>query len=154
LKKKTDKMLTHKAYTFASRTSPDTTQSLQKSMLFPTLKKNKKFPPLKKNKTLPTHYPTDRKRMIEIVEKQNGMSLEKKEGQLVTCGIFYCRASGYFSVSASNKLSCNLTGQCSEIGNKPYRRPFCNHIQSITPITAISDYSRLRAGSSHRAWRK
>ena len=71
-----------------------------------------------KNKTLPTHIPTDRKRMIEIVEKQNGMSLEKKEGQLVTGGIFYCRVSAGFSVSASNKLSCNLTGQCSEIGNK------------------------------------
>ena len=62
-------------------------------MLFPTLKKNKKSPPLKKNKTLPTHNQTERKRMIEIVEKQNGMSLDKKEGQLVTCGIFYCRDS-------------------------------------------------------------
>ena len=81
------------AYTFASRTSPDTNQSLQKSMLFPTLKKNKKSPPLKKNKTLPTLNPTDIKRMKETVDKQNGMSLEKKEGQLVTCGIFYCRDS-------------------------------------------------------------
>ena len=43
---------------------------------------------------------------------------EDKNGQLVTGGIFYCRVSGYFSVSVSNKLSCNLTGQCSEIGNK------------------------------------
>ena len=83
----------HKAYTFASRTSPDTNQSLQKSMLFPTLKKNKKSPPLKKNKTLLTHNPTDRKGMKEIVDKQKGMSLDKKEGQLVTCGIFYCRVS-------------------------------------------------------------
>jgi hypothetical protein len=41
-----------------------------------------------------------------------------KNGQLVTGGIFYCRDSGDFSVSASNKLSCNLTGKCSEIGNK------------------------------------
>jgi len=41
-----------------------------------------------------------------------------KNGQLVTGGIFYCRDSGYFSVSASNKLSFNLTGQCFEIGNK------------------------------------
>jgi len=41
-----------------------------------------------------------------------------KNGQLVTGGIFYCRDSAYFSVSASNKLSCNLTGQCFEIGNK------------------------------------
>ena len=41
-----------------------------------------------------------------------------KNAQLVTGGIFYCRDSAYFSVSASNKLSCNLTGQCFEIGNK------------------------------------
>ena len=41
-----------------------------------------------------------------------------KNGQLVTGGIFYCRVSAGFSVSASNKLSCNLTGQCFEIGNK------------------------------------
>jgi hypothetical protein len=41
-----------------------------------------------------------------------------KNRQCITGGIFYCRDSGYFSVSASNKLSCNLTGQCIEIGNK------------------------------------
>jgi len=39
-------------------------------------------------------------------------------GQLVTGGIFYCRDSAGFSVSVSNKLSCNLTGQCFKIGNK------------------------------------
>jgi len=77
-------MPTHKAYTFASRTSPDTNQSLQKSMLFPTLRKNKKSPPLRKNKTLLTHNPTDRKRMNETVNKQNCMSLDKNEGQFVT----------------------------------------------------------------------
>ena len=43
---------------------------------------------------------------------------EDKNGQLVTGGIFYCRDSGYFSVSASNKLSCILTDLCFEIGNK------------------------------------
>ena len=41
-----------------------------------------------------------------------------KNGQLVTGGIFYCRDSAGSSVSASSKLSCILTGQCSEIGNK------------------------------------
>jgi hypothetical protein len=41
-----------------------------------------------------------------------------KNRHCITGGIFYCRHSGYFSVSASNKLSCNLTGQCFEIGNK------------------------------------
>gem|GEM_PF-1629812 len=48
---------------------------------------------------------------------KNGIS-EDYNGQLVTGGIFYCRDSGYFSVSAFNKLPCNLTGQCFEIGNK------------------------------------
>ena len=41
-----------------------------------------------------------------------------KNRQCITGGIFYCRDSGYFSVSASNELSCNLTGQSFEIGNK------------------------------------
>ena len=42
----------------------------------------------------------------------------KYNAQLVTGGIFYCRDSAGFSVSATNKLSCILTGQCFEIGNK------------------------------------
>ena len=114
---KHSKQPTLKAYTFASRTSPDTNQSLQKSMLSPPLRKNKKSPLALKNKTLQTHNPTDKHGMTEQTENIKGMSLDKKEGQLVTGGIFYCRDSGYFSVSASNKLSCNLTGQCFEIGN-------------------------------------
>ena len=52
-------------------------------MLFPTLRKNKKSPPFKKNKTLLTHNPIDRKRKIKTDDKQKGMSLDKKEGQLV-----------------------------------------------------------------------
>lgn len=71
-------MPTHKAYTFASRTSPDTNQSLQKSILFPSLRKNKKSPLSKKNKTLPTHNPTDKNRMTELIDNNKGMSLDKK----------------------------------------------------------------------------
>jgi len=41
-----------------------------------------------------------------------------KNRQCITGGIFYCRDSAGFSVSASNKLSCNLTLKCFEIGNK------------------------------------
>jgi len=37
---------------------------------------------------------------------------------LITGGIFYCRNSAGFSVSAFNKLSCNLTRQWFEFGNK------------------------------------
>ena len=50
---------------------------------------------------------------------------------VLTGGIFYCRDSAGFSVSAFNKLSCNLTGQCFEIGNKNippdrYAVPLCH----------------------------
>jgi hypothetical protein len=50
-------MLTQIGYIFASIKSPDANQSLQKSMLSPTLRKNKKSSTFKKNKTLPTHNP-------------------------------------------------------------------------------------------------
>jgi len=43
---------------------------------------------------------------------------QDKNRQCITGGIFYCRDSADFSVSASNKLSCNLTVKCFEIGNK------------------------------------
>jgi len=43
---------------------------------------------------------------------------------MVTGGIFYCRDSAGLSVSASNKLSRNLTGTCFEIGNKNIPPPF------------------------------
>ena len=45
-----------------------------------------------------------------------------KNRQCITGGIFYCRDSAGFSVSASTKLSCILTGQCFEIGNFSYRQ--------------------------------
>ena len=44
--------------------------------------------------------------------------IKNKNRQCITGGIFYCRESAGFSVSASKNLSCNLTGQCFEIGNK------------------------------------
>jgi hypothetical protein len=91
-------MPTHKAYTFASRTSPDTNQSLQKSMLSPTLRKNKKSPLSLKNKTLLTHNPTDSNGMTEQTENFKGMSLEKKEGQLVTKAICNKGFSGNSSI--------------------------------------------------------
>jgi hypothetical protein len=36
--------------------------------------------------------------------------------------MFYCRDITNLSVSASNKLFCNLTGHCFEIGKKTYRQ--------------------------------
>jgi hypothetical protein len=54
----------------------------------------------------------------EQINDYRQIRIELKEAHGITGGIFYCRVSRYFSVSATNKLSCNLTGQCSEIGNK------------------------------------
>ena len=42
---------------------------------------------------MPKRNPTDKNRMTELIYNNKGMSLDKKEGQLVTCGIFYCRDS-------------------------------------------------------------
>jgi hypothetical protein len=51
-------------------------------------------------------------------KKEMGNRKQTKKHEALTGGIFYCRDSAGFSVSASNKLSCILTGQCFEIGNK------------------------------------
>ena len=116
-------MPTHKAYTFASRTSPNTNQSLQKSMLFPTLRKNKKSFPLMKNKTLPTHIPTDKNRMTELIDNNKGMSLDKKEGQLVTRYIKNWADSAKFQVCSSHLTLCGLTVNRSEMPNFSYTHP-------------------------------
>jgi hypothetical protein len=42
---------------------------------------------------------------------------EKTENLCITACSFNCRDSAGFSVSAFNKLMCNLTGKCLEIGN-------------------------------------
>ncbi|MBM3206845.1 MAG: hypothetical protein FJZ43_04475 [Candidatus Staskawiczbacteria bacterium] len=67
---KHSKQPTLKAFTFASHTSPDTYQSLQKSLLFPTLRENKKFATLKKNITLPERNPADESRMTELIDNK------------------------------------------------------------------------------------
>jgi hypothetical protein len=67
---------------------------------------------------MPTEKKESKMIMTRKLNNDNGLQDWKTEHQAVTGGIFYCRDSGYFSVSASNKLSCNLTGQCFEIGNK------------------------------------
>lgn len=112
-----------KAHTFASLTSPSTNQSLQKSMLFPTQEKNKKSPLSKKNKTLPTHHPTDKNVMTETVVKQKGMSLDRKEGQLVTRYIKNWADSAKFEVFSSHLTLCGLTVNCSEMPNFSYTHP-------------------------------
>jgi len=87
-----------------------TNQSLQKSLLCPPGKKNKKSSP-SKNKTLPTRNPTDKNRMTELIDNIKGMSLDKKEGQLVTCGIFYCRDSAEINGCGSLQTSSWLDSE-------------------------------------------
>lgn len=94
--------------------SHDTNQSLQKSLLTPTLRKNKKSSPLKKNKTLPSHNPKDKNGMTELIDYYNGMSLDKKEGQLVTACIVQLADCSDFKGSAFNKLCSVLTVSCFE----------------------------------------
>ncbi len=62
---------------------------LSRECFSPTLRENKKSSCVKKNKTLLTHSPTDKNIMTELIDYNNGMPLDKKEGQLVTMYIIY-----------------------------------------------------------------
>lgn len=79
-------------------------------MLSPPLRKNKKSPLSLKNKTFPTHNPTDKNAMTEM-----NMSLDKKEGQLVTRAKSKRADSGNFKGIATNKIYRRLTVLCSEM---------------------------------------
>ena len=50
--------------------------------------------------------------MTELIDNNIGMSFDKKEGQLVTCGIFYCRNSteinGCSSLQASSRFDSEV----------------------------------------------
>ena len=46
--------------------------------------------------------------MTEQTKNIKDMSLEEKEGQLVTCGIFYCRDSAEIKVCGSLQTSSRL----------------------------------------------
>jgi len=58
--------------------------------------------------------------MSRKLNKGNSLQDWKKEHQAVTGGIKNCRESAYFSVSATNKPSCNLTVKCFEMPNASY----------------------------------
>ena len=101
-------------------------------MLAPTLKEKLKISLPSENKKYPNpQADTDSQEsnltMTRKLNIDNGLRGQRKERQLVTGGIFYCRVIAGFSVSASNKLSCNLTGQYSEIGNKNISPIRLNH---------------------------
>ena len=83
------------------------------------------FLPLFKEKIKTRHHTGDTDRKENETNDKFNMKVQfdwnlrtDKNRQCITGGIFYCRDSAGFSVSASNILLCNLTGQCFEIGNK------------------------------------
>ena len=105
-----------------SPTSQRLNQSFAKECPCPTPEEKLKISSLLENKKYPITQADTRHicnlTMTRKLNNDNGLQGQETERQLVTGGIFYCRVSGNFSVSASNKFSCNLTGQCFEIGNK------------------------------------
>jgi len=64
---------------------------------------------------LQTHSPTDKNAMTELILIIKGMSLEKKEGQLVTKAKIKRADSGNLKGITTNKLHRNLTVKCSEM---------------------------------------
>jgi len=60
----------------------------------PTHEEKQKICPLLKNKTLQTHSPPDKNEMTVLIENIKSMSLDKKEGQLVTAPTRNWRFSG------------------------------------------------------------
>jgi len=109
-----------------SRTSLRFIQSFVKELALPAQEKNFKiFLPLLKEKIKIRLHTGDTDRKENETNDKFNMKVQfdtntrtDKNRQCITGGIFYCRDSAGFSVSASNKLSCNLTGQYFEIGNK------------------------------------
>ena len=102
------------------------TKACQRVCLLQPRENFKIFLPLFKEKIKTRQRTTDpvKKGINESIDKFN-MNVQfdsnprtDKNRQCITGGIFYCRDSADFSVSASNKSSCNLTVKCFEIGNK------------------------------------
>jgi len=98
-------------------------QSLQKSLLCQPAKKNKISSLSLKNKTLQTHNQPDNNGMTEQTVNIKGMSLEKKEGQLVTRYIKNWAISAKFQVRCSHLTLCGLTMNRSEMPNFSYTHP-------------------------------
>lgn len=68
--------------------------------------------------------------MTRKLNIDSGLQDWKTEHQAVAGIIFYCRDSGYFSVSASSKLSCNLTGIASKSATNTYRQSVGNKLKN------------------------
>jgi len=114
----------HTHYQAAPANAP--TKALSKSLQTSPREKFQNFSPTLKRKKL-NHANTQATQTEKENETNDKFNMKvqfdrnlrtDKNRQCITGGIFYCRDSAGFSVSASNKLSCSLTGQCFEIGNK------------------------------------
>lgn len=89
--------------TFASRTSPSTGQSLQKSfhLSHPNKIELKKFPSLLKIKNTQRHEPTRQRQMKQCIN--NGLRTRWTKGLLITAVWRNGGESGNINISASNK---------------------------------------------------
>jgi hypothetical protein len=126
------------------------TKACQRVCLPQPIENFKIFLPLftEKIKTLQHTSDTDRKendtndKFNMKVQFDSNLRTDKNR-QCITGGIFYCRDSAGFSVSASNKLSCNLTVKCFEIGNKiipPNRYAQAEKRQRHSKLTMKMEY--------------
>jgi len=89
-----------------------------------------------------THSPSDKNEIKEQTENIKGMSLvkKKKEGQLVTGGIFYCRDSAGFSVSTSNKLSSTKTYRQTVVCHNKSRMNKLSNLLNWSEQTQMNKY--------------
>ncbi len=110
-------------------------QSLQKSLLCQPAKKNKKSSLSLKNKTLQTHNQPDNNGMTEQTVNIKGMSIEKKEGQLVTRGIKHWGLSGYSSVLPRIKFGVTRQESSPQSPTISYRHPLVASIANHTKTT-------------------
>jgi len=111
--------------TFANRYKPTTDQSLQKSFhLYRPIKiVLKKFFPFKNFKNAYTQIQRLTKNNMTITAEMKRFSnMTDKNRQHLTACSFNCRDSKSFSVSAFNKLLCNLTGKCLKSATESYTR--------------------------------
>ncbi|MFL0681843.1 MAG: hypothetical protein ACJLTB_01245, partial [Algoriphagus aquaeductus] len=113
---------TLKASTFASRTSPSTDQSLQKSLLFQPKEKLilKNFPTLQKNKKRHAQPDTDRQQNKLTMTRKNQVDSDFQtrwtrtpaaNSGFASCGVKCLNSSSVFQIN----FSARLTVWCSEI---------------------------------------
>jgi len=79
------------------------------------IKKQKIFPLKTKNKTLQTNNPTDKNPMIKLIVNKRDMSLDEKEGQLLTKAKIKRAVSANLRGYTSNKIYRSLTVLCFEM---------------------------------------